>query len=387
MRVGLFTDAYKPQITGVVNSVDLLRRGLEADGHEVAIVAPVSAGYVDTEPRVFRYPAITLPTQVPTPLAIPLAPRVYRRIEALKLDVIHSQHPFSVGRAAAAIAARLDLPLVYTFHTQYEQYAHYVPLNQTLVRWMARRLVTGYAERCDVIVCPAPSIVALLRSYGISRPVEVVHNGIDLSMFERAQPGTLRVQWGIGPDAPAALFTGRLAREKNLDFLLEAFRRAAATVPDAHLVLVGDGADGEHLRRLAGDMDLGGRVHFAGAVAYDDIPAYYAAADLFVMPSVTEVRPLAILEAMAAGLPVLALDAPGAADTVTSGADGMLAPHDVNGFARVLARLLQSPGERCRLGANARNTARRYSITATARRLVEIYERLLLTRPAVVAEG
>lgn len=373
MRVGLFTDAYKPLITGVVHSVDLLRRGLEADGHEVAIVAPVVAGYVDTEPRVFRYPAITLPARVPTPLAIPVAPRVYRRIAALKLDVIHSQHPFSVGRAAAAIAVRLDLPLVYTFHTQYEQYAHYVPLNQTLVRWVTRRLVTGYAARCDVIVCPAPSIVALLRSYGIRRPVEVVHNGIDLSMFERAVPGTRRAQWGIGPDVPVALFAGRLAREKNLDFLLEAFRRAVAAGSIAHLVLVGDGGDTERLHRLARAAGLGSRVHFAGAVAYEEIPAYYAAADLFVMPSVTEVRPLAILEAMAVGLPVLALDAPGAADTVTSGSDGVLAPHDADGFARALAHLLEAPTDRRRLGANARVTARQYSIATTARRLVQIY--------------
>lgn len=386
MRIGLFTDAYKPLITGVVNSVDLLRRGLEADGHEVAIVAPVVAGYIDTEPRVFRYPAITLPAQVPTPLAIPVAPRVYRRIAALQLDVIHSQHPFSVGRVAAAIAARLDLPLVYTFHTQYEQYAHYVPFNQTLVRWMARWLVTSYADRCDVIVCPAPSIVSLLRSYGIRRPVEVVHNGIDLSMFEHAGPGALRAQWGIVPDAPVALFAGRLAREKNLDFLLEAFRRAAATVPDAHLVLVGDGADAERLRRLAGDAVLSDHVHFAGAVSYQEIPAYYGAADLFVMPSVTEVRPLAILEAMAAGLPVLALDAPGAADTVTSGSDGVLAPYDVDGFADALVHLFTMPEVRRRLGGQARVTAGRYSFRATARRLAEIYEGLLLTRPAVVAE-
>ncbi|HLE77638.1 MAG TPA: glycosyltransferase [bacterium] len=373
MRVGIFTDAYKPQVTGVVNSVVLLRRSLEADGHEVAIVAPVCAGYVDTEPRVFRYPAITLPARVPTPLAIPVAPRVFRRIAALQLDVIHSQHPFSVGRAAAAIAARLSLPLVYTFHTQYEQYAHYVPLNQTLVRWMVRRLVAGYAERCDVVVCPAPSVVGLLRSYGIRRPVEVVHNGIDLSMFARASAGTLRARLGIAAAAPVAIFAGRLAVEKNLDFLLQAFRLAAPIVPTARLLLVGDGADRDRLRRLAGSLDLDGRVHFAGAVPYAEIPAYYAAADLFVMSSVTEVRPLAILEAMAVGLPVLGLDAPGAADTVTTGVDGVLVSRDAGAFARALAHLLDTPGTRRGLGANARVTAGQYSIAATARRLAGIY--------------
>jgi len=373
MRVGIFTDAYKPLITGVVNSIDLLRRGLEAQGHEVAIVAPVFAGYTDTEARVFRYPAIQLPARVPTPLAIPIAPRVFRRIAALRLDIIHSQHPFSVGRAAAAIAARLDLPLVYTFHTQYEQYAHYVPLNPALVRWAARQVVARYASRCDVVVCPAPSIVELLRSYGIHRPVEVVNNGIDLSMFEDARAGVLRARLGIPASAPVAIYAGRLAVEKNLDFLLTAFHLAAQVVPAAQLLLVGAGADIDRLRRLAGASDLSGRVRFTGAVPYEEIPAYYAASDVFVMTSLTEVRPLAILEAMAAGLPVVALDAPGPADTVTSGTDGFLAPHDAGAFAETLSRVMRSTDLRLRLGANARAAARQYSFLTTSRRLADIY--------------
>lgn len=373
MRIGIFTDAYKPLITGVVNSVDLLRRGLEAHGHQVFIVAPSFAGYTDVETCVIRYPAINLPSRVPTPLAIPIAPRVFRRIAALRLDVIHSQHPFAVGRAAAAIAARLDLPLVYTFHTQYEQYAHYVPLHPALVRWAVRRMVATYASHCDVVVTPGPSIVGLLRSYGIHQPVEIVHNGIDLSMFERARPGDLRARLGIPASAPVAIYAGRLALEKNLEFLLASFRLAAEIVPEAQLLLVGEGADLDRLRRLAAAADLAGRVRFTGAVPYADIPAYYAASDVFVMTSLTEVRPLAIIEAMAAGLPVVALDAPGAADTVTAGMDGLLAPPDTADFAAALARVMREGDLRRALGANARAAARQYSFLTTSRRLADIY--------------
>ncbi len=384
MKIAIFTDAYKPLLTGVVNSVDLMRRGLEAQGHEVYVVAPVFAGYADADPRVFRYPAIKLPAKVPTPLAIPIAPRLFRRIAGLKPDVIHSQHPFSVGRAGAAIAQRLDLPLVYTFHTQYEQYAHYVPFNRPLVQWLTRRVVAAYASRCDVVVCPAPSIVTLLRSYGISRPVAVVNNGIDLTSFEQARSDGLRRRLGISAAAPVAIFAGRLAVEKNLDFMLAAFGAVTREVADARLLLVGEGADADRLRRVVRSRRLDGRVVFTGRVPYEEIPSYYAASDVFVMTSLTEVRPLAILEAMAAGLPIVAVDASGAADTITSGADGLLAPGDVPAFAQVLSRLLRSADLRHRLGAQARITARQYSIFTTTRRLAEIYAQTIEARRTIV---
>jgi glycosyltransferase involved in cell wall biosynthesis len=298
------------------------------------------------------------------------------------LDIIHSQHPFAVGRAGAAIAERLDLPLVYTFHTQYEQYAHYVPLNRPFVQWLTRRMVARYAARCDVVVVPAPSIVPLLRSYGIRRPVEVVDNGIDLTAFEQARAGGLRERLGIPAAAPVAIFAGRLAVEKNLDFTLASFQAVAQAVPESRLLLVGEGADADRLRRAVSDRHLDGRVLFTGRVPYQDIPAYYAASDVFVMTSVTEVRPLAILEAMAAGLPVVALDAPGAADTVTSGTDGLLAPYDADAFVAALQSLLESADLRRRLGEQARITARQYSIFTTTRRLSEIYASIRQRRAA-----
>lgn len=387
MRVGIFVDSYKPIITGVVHTVDLLRRGLEALGHEVHIFAPASPGYRDGEDRVYRFHAINLSTRVAAPLAIPISRRIFGLIPRLGLDVIHTQHPFSVGRLGLYFARRLRLPAVYTFHTQYEQYAHYIPLSQALVQSLARRLVLDHSERCDVVICPAPSIRELLLSYGIRRPIELLPNAIDLRAFEDINPGDVRTRLGIGPQERIAIYCGRLAHEKNLPFMLHALRDVLMEGPGMRLVLVGEGTETEALVRLAATLGLGDRVLFPGRIDYKDVPRYYAAADLFVMTSVTEVGPLALLEAMASGLPVVALSANGAADTVTPGVDGLLTPHDPAEFARAVRYLLTEGGVRREMGRRGRETAKRYSIFDTTRRLVEIYQQARAIRRASYAVG
>lgn len=385
MKVGIFVDSYKPIITGVVNTVDLMRRGLETLGHEVHIFAPGSPGYRDTEDRVYRFHSINLSTRVAAPLAIPVSPSVLGLIPRLGLDIIHTQHPFAVGQLGVYMARRLGLPTVYTFHTQYEQYAHYVPLNQHLVKTLARWVVVSHAERCDTIICPAPSISKLLRSYGIQRPIEILPNAVDLSAFDRVPPGDVRARLGIGPHERVAIYCGRLAREKNLPFMLHALRGVLQEVPDRRLVLVGEGTERDDLMGLARRLGLEDRVLFPGRIEYTDVPRYYAAADLFVMTSVTEVRPLALIEAMASGLPVVAVSAPGSTDTVTHGVDGLLTPDDPAAFADAVRHLLSDDGTRTEMGPRARGTAGTYSIIDTTRRLVGIYEQARESRLAARA--
>ncbi len=374
MKVGIFVDSYKPIITGVVNTVDLIRRGLESLGHEVHIFAPASPGYQDTEERVYRFWSFNISTQVAAPFAIPVSPSLLALIPRLGLDVIHTQHPFAVGQLGVYMARRLGLPVVYTFHTQYEHYAHYVPFNQSLVKSLARWVVVNHAERCDVIICPAPSIRDLLLSYGIRRPIEILPNAIDLSAFEDVDPSDMRQRLGIGPHERVAIYCGRLAREKNLPFMLHALRRVLLEMPERRLLLVGEGAERDDLMLLVLRLGLGDRVLFSGRIEYAEIPRYYAASDLFVMTSVTEVRPLALIEAMASGLPVVAVAAPGSSDTVTSGTDGLLTDEDPAEFADAVRRLLTEDAVRQEMGRRARETARTYSIIDTTRRLVGIYE-------------
>jgi glycosyltransferase involved in cell wall biosynthesis len=383
MKIGIFVDTYKPITTGVVHSVELWRQGLEALGHEIHIFAPASPGYQDREARVYRFHSVNLSRKVAAPLAIPISRQVLSVIPRLGLDVIHTQHPFSMGRLGVYFARKLALPVVYTFHTQYEQYAHYVPLPQPVVRTAARRLVADHAERCDLIICPTPSSRDLLLSYGVRRPIEILPNAIDLRAFDRVDPGDLRSRLGITPGERVLIYCGRLAKEKNIPFLLRALRHLLTQAPRTRLLIVGEGTEQDALEKLATELGLDDRVVFAGKVAYADVPRYYAAADLFVMTSVTEVMPLALLEAMASGLPIVALASQGFSDTVAPGVNGLLTEHDPAAYAGALRHLLADEAGRRRMGAQARESAQRYSLFETARRLAEIYEKARDIRLAV----
>lgn len=372
MRVGIFTNAYRPIISGVVNSVDLIRKGLLSQGHVPFVFAPRFPGYRETHAGVYRFCSLSLSRQVKFPLPCPYSPGHFARIPRLKLDVLHTHHPFLLGRTAIGFADRLGIPLVFTFHTQYEQYAHYIPFQKKLVQAVGRRLVVDYASRCDLIVCPSPVMREVIeRDYRISTRLEVLPNAIDLSAFENVErTGSL----GFGEDEVVALYAGRIGLEKNLEFLLRAFARV--DFPRARLAIVGDGPVLGSLRRLASELGLESRVRFTGRVDYAHMPGYYAAADFFAITSTTEVKPLVVLEALASGLPVIAVAACGTQDTLTHGQDGLLSECDQGSYTALLQQAFSQAEQRRRMGEQARLTAREFAIGPYVRRLTELYASL-----------
>jgi 1,2-diacylglycerol 3-alpha-glucosyltransferase len=371
-RVGIFTNAYQPLISGVVNSIELTRKELLRQGWSPWIFAPQVAGYRDRHAGVARYPSLEVTRQVQYPLALPYWPRWQQRLARLKPQILHVHHPFLLGETAYFWARRQGVPLVYTFHTQYEQYCHYVPwLPQRPLKALVRWAVGHYARRCDLIIAPSSGIEQLLRDYGIRVRTEVVPNAIDLAAFTNQV--SCRSQLGWPPGVPMALYAGRLGKEKNLVFLL----RCLAQVPEAHLAIVGDGPERGSLQELGHHLGLTSRLHFCGRVNYRDMPRYYASADFFAMSSTTEVKPLVVLEALAAGLPVLAVAACGTADTLSHEQDGLLVPERSPDFCAAWERLAYDPHLRERLSQGARRTAAQYSITQYTARLIELYQELL----------
>lgn len=373
MRVGLFTNAYRPVVSGVVNSVDLIRKGLLRNGHNAFVFAPQVPGFREQHAGVWRFRSLSLTRNVEFPLPIPYSTRIFPLIPKLRLDVIHTHHPFLLGEVGAHFAKKLGIPLVYTFHTQLEKYSHYVPLPQDLVRMAAREYVAAYARKCDCIICPSPSIRGLLDEYGVTCRVEVLQNAVDLRAYRRADGSGVRARLGLTPERVLCIYTGRMGIEKNLSFMLQAFRTVHRQHPEAALMLVGDGPLLEDLQREAADLGIAQHVLFPGRVAYREIPSYYAASNLFVMTSTTEVKPLAVLEGMATGLPVVAVEACGTGDTVTSGHDGLLCDCDQEAFAGILRTAVADAALRRRLGEAARVTAEDYSLENYARRLVDLY--------------
>jgi glycosyltransferase involved in cell wall biosynthesis len=212
-------------------------------------------------------------------------------------------------------------------------------------------------------------------------PINVIPNGIDLDRFARAAPKR-KADLGLPPEALVLMYVGRLGPEKNLVELLRAFRNAYDAAPNTLLALVGDGPQAEALRRTARDLDLNGSVRFLGTHPNEDVPSLLGAADAFVTASITEAHPMTIIEALAAGCPVLGFNVPGIRETVIDGVDGLLAPADPVALGRHMARVATDAALRARLSEGALRSAQDYSIEATTRRILDHYERLIRQRQA-----
>ena len=370
LRVGLFSNIYRPILSGVVNSIDLLRKELLNQGHCPFVFAPQVPGYREAHSGVWRFPSFPLSRKVNYPVAVPFWPPTHYAISQSRLSVLHTHHPFWLGEVAWMWSRLQRIPLVYTFHTQYEQYCHYIKLPQRPLRALTRWAVKGFSQRCDLIIAPSPAIREVMREYGITTWTETLPNAIDLERFQPSRDRQqLRQKLGWPLHAPIAIYAGRLGREKNLPFLLQAF----AQVEGAHLALVGDGTELPRLRQLAQELAMEDRVIFVGAAAYPDMPDYYAAADFFCMASTTEVKPLVVLEALASQLPVVAVSACGTADTVSHNQDGLLTSERLEDFAAACSSLCHDRALRQRLAQQAGRTAKEYSIENYTLRLVELY--------------
>lgn len=381
MRVGIFTNTYHPGLNGVVHCVDGIRRGLLQQGHQVALFAPRVPGYREEQPDVFRFASLALSRHLNYPIPIPYSGRLFRLIRQLDLSLIHSHHPFLLGEVAASFAREKGVPLVYTFHTQLEQYSHYIPLHQEVVKEMARVQLRRYLEKCDLVIAPSEGARAMLDSYAVSTPIVTLPNAIPTSRFQASPSLRWREQHGIPPEALLSLSVGRLGKEKSLDVLLRSFARLPQRSTH-RLALVGDGPEAQSLRQLAAELGIADRVLFLGSIPYHEMPSIYASCDLFVMASTSEVKPLVLLEALASGLAVLAVAACGTSDTLRHQLDGWLCQPHQESVTQGWQTLLESPDLRQRLGQAARQTATLYSEEAYMSRLLELYERCVqLHRP------
>lgn len=375
MKVVFFTNCYEPLSNGVVTAIRFFRRGLRAAGHEVYIFAPACKGWEDKEENVFRFPAVNLSRRVYYPVAIPWYPGLSAFLAELQPDIIHTHHPFVLGEVGLTFAKRMGIPLVYTFHTRYECYVHYfAPLPTDLVWRAGQKLVCNYVQQVDLVTTPSESMVEILRSYGINREIKVLPNPIDLHLYETIDRGIIRERYGL-QNCRVLLYTGRLGKEKNLALLLKAFTIITRKCrQDLRLILVGSGPEETALQEQARSLGIGEKVIFPGRVDYREIPNYYGSADLFVMPSTTETFGLVVLEALASGVPVVAVNAGGSRDMVVSGYNGFLTPEDPESFAAAILELLENDERRRDFAHAARESAARYSVENITRELLALYE-------------
>ncbi|MFC4455056.1 glycosyltransferase [Deinococcus sonorensis] len=373
MRIGFVTATYLPSRNGVATSTALFAQGLRALGHEVRIFAPMhpvgSAG--PDEQGVSRLPSTTWGTPHDYPLLLWPGPRVVARLPLTDLDIVHTMHPFLAGQLARVWSRRFRAPLVFTAHTQYEQYLHYARAHHRAGRSLMRSHVVAFARLTDQVLVPGQAMAQMLRHYGYAGDIQTLPNPVDLQAHQDRNGAAVREAHGIAPHAPLAISLGRLAPEKNLETLLQTYALARERQPDLRLLVVGDGPSRHALMQQAPDD-----VVFTGAVPHAQVPEYLAAADVFLTASESEVLPMSMIEALASGAPLVAARSPAALDLIRDGVNGMLCEPTAEALATGLERALD-PKRLPDLRHAARASAEGYEVQARARQLAGIYERLL----------
>jgi len=380
LHIAFFTNYYHPVVNGVVRSVASFRENLMKQGHNVFIFAQSDNTYKDDEPFIFRYPSLPLPLgDIST--AIPVSSFVDQLLPALKLDVIHTHHPILLGQTAARKATELDLPLVFTFHTQYWEYTHYVPFPQEAIQDFLKnavhRWLREFMQKCQHIIIPSESLKdILIRDYGLHERYSVIPTGTDLEPFQNADGKSLRSKNGWQEES-VLISVGRLAPEKNWDTLVRAFAKVHEKHAGTRLVLIGDGAARSSLEALAAELGVAEQVTFTGALPFQEIPRYLKAADAFAFASVTETQGLVTIEAMAAGLPVVAVDGSGTRDIMEHGKQGFLVENDPDALAKGIHKLLADPQRLKRLSNNALKKAKTFEVNQLGKQLLGVYEQAI----------
>ncbi|HEY7638727.1 MAG TPA: glycosyltransferase [Steroidobacteraceae bacterium] len=378
MRIVMISDVYFPRINGVSTSIQTFRRGLHAAGHETVLIAPAyPAGASDDEAGILRVPSRYLPRD-PEDRAMKLkAIRALRpQLERLEPDLVHIQTPFIAHYQGTALARALRVPVIETYHTYFEEYLHhYVPLMpRSVMRFAARRFTVSQCNVLDALVVPSRAMEQALLDYGVRAPMHIIPTGMEMERFAGGDGARLRAQLGIKPGQPVLVHVGRIAHEKNIEFLFRMFAQVIRSTLNAVLVVAGEGPALPSCKAYVRTLGLESHVRFVGYLSRErELLDCYRAGDLFVFSSKTETQGLVLLESMALGVPVVSTAHMGTADIVNPQRGAHAAPDDEAQFASIVVRLLDDPVRRAAMSAEARAYAATWSAAAMADRLASLY--------------
>jgi glycosyltransferase involved in cell wall biosynthesis len=377
MRIGMMADLYKPHVSGVTNSIALSKSWLEKAGHEVFIFTFGDEEVIDDEKNIIRTTGVPV---VDTGFYLNLRYSTQARHLLCSMDIVHVHHPFVSGSLAMLYCSPRNIPIVFTNHTRYDLMTQaYIPiLPESLSDAALKAYLSPFYRACDLVIVPTLSMRQILTEhFGLDTSVEVIPNGLDLAPYREKILPFDRAQFGFTENDVISIYVGRLSPEKDLSLLLRAFYGVAMTYDHVRLLLVGDGPERENLEALVKRMDIETRVFFTGMIDYKEIPAYLHSSDIFVTPSSSETFGLSTIEAMAAGLPALGMDAPGSQDIIEDGVTGLITSDDLAVFTAKLVLLSTNHDLRREMGKQGQISSEKYAIETTTGVLLTHYNRLL----------
>jgi glycosyltransferase involved in cell wall biosynthesis len=378
-RIVMFTNTFEPLVGGLERSVATARLDLERAGHLCRVVAPTFKGAEQSADGILRLPALTGIGEKDFSIPLPTINRMQNWMEAIDPQIVHSHQPFLLGDTAWRVARLRKVPLVFTHHTLYERYAHSLPMDPERARRLVIELTTHYANRCQVVIAPTPSVRHILLEREVTSPIEVAPSGIDVSFYASGSRERGRRHFGLPPHGEVIGHLGRISQEKNISYLTEAILRVLHARPRAKVLLIGDGDRLEWTRTRFAEAGLADRLIAPGLLTGSGLADAYASMDLFVFASRTDTQGLVLAEAMAAGTVVVALDAPGARDCVEHERTGWLlsAGASEEEFAAAVENVLTRGEDRRAMAERARAAAGYFDRAACVQRLLEVYDRAL----------
>lgn len=358
MKIGVFTDTYYPDISGVTVSIENFVSSFRKKGDEVYIFAPRVKGYKDKDKDIYRITSLKLVSSEPEvrlPLLLPY--KTFQKMFSLDLDLIHAHGngPFSLlGYQMARIK---NIPYILTFHTIHTKYTHYFFEGKVVRPKIVAQGLRVFANLCDGVIVPSEKMKEELASYGFRGTVKVIPSFIDFKKFESVEKDYLHKKLNIPKDSPILISVGRLGKEKNFNFLIETFKKVTKANGTSHLVIVGQGPERNNLKKLTQSLGIEERVHLTGKLPIKTMPLAYADADIFVFASNTETQGICVLEAAASGLPLVVVEDSAFKGAVIDGVNGFTVPLEEETFAQKIALLLRDTPLRNKFGEDSKKLA------------------------------
>lgn len=381
MNILMMTNTYTPHVGGVARSIEAFSKEYRLRGHNVKVIAPTFKNINKDEKNIVRVPAIQNFNGSDFSVALPIPGIITSVVKNFKPDIIHSHHPFLIGSSALRVAHTYNIPIVFTHHTKYEEYTHYVPGDSELLKRFVINLSTNYANLCDLVFTPSNSIQQLITERGVHSKIVTLPTGVDTRKYQNANGHNFRITCGIPEDAYVIGHLGRLTKEKNLHFLMEAIVKYLTRIDitkKCYFLLIGEGPMKPIIIDYLRETGFSDRLITAGLLESQDVINAYHAMDLFIFSSKSETQGMVITEAMAAGTPVVAIDAPGVREVVKENINGKLLYNpSTEEFASAILSIANQPNEsKYKFSQQARNTADEFSLIRSADKALSCFEDL-----------
>lgn len=384
MKIAFFADTYYPQRNGVATSVGSLASALRKFGNKVLIVAPEIKGYQDKEKDILRLPSSRVWPTIPDSARFPLPALspVWMKMLLKDYDIVHAHGNGFFSLIGLIIARQKNIPFVLTFHTLLNRYTHYILNGKVLNSKAADAILRIFANRCDGVITSSEKMKHELIKIGIKKSITIIPNIVDLKKYDVKNTGFLHSKYNIPADHKILLYVGRLAKEKNLEFIVQTFAKIVKTNKKVHLVFVGEGPQKKNLLNLVNKFKLADRITFTDGIEIDKMPYVYKDADIFVFASTSEVHPMAAIEASASGLPMVVVNDKAYENEVVDGKNGFTLPLDTNVFTQKINILLKNQALRKKFGkASIKIAKQNNNERLIVSRLINLYQYCLKNHP------